>query len=166
MKTLAESLFDKDLVTKDIPILDDIKNLTNDSIRKMSVDEILDIYNSIIELGTKYSAREAKKLNIDITKNVVILSHKKEYRVKNEKFAKYEFLFGLSKYYGRMYGAGIHYTYGYYEWTWDNRWDDWGHCPWSGTVDLIEDWCGEQEYIVLPEIISQEIIKLLRKIIY
>ena len=169
-KKIKESLFDGDLVTSAPSVLKNIEKLSSDSIRNMPIDELIDIYDSIITTGKRYSSTEIEKRDVDLCKNVVIIYKKEQERQRHAvgKYAssKYIFLCGFNNHYGRMYSAAIDYVHGHYQWSWHNKWDDWGHCTWDGTVDLIEDWFDECEFIVLPVEVSKKIIDLLRDVIY
>ena len=80
MKTLKESLFDKDLASQSsIEKLFD--KLSDDNIKHMDEDVLLNIVNTIINSGNKYSKQEMKKHPIDLSKQIMIafrtnLAHK------------------------------------------------------------------------------------------
>ena len=73
MKSLVESLFDNDLVTKKLPVEKEIKQFRNKDIAKLTSEEIKQKIRSIMDLCDVYTYDELKKHPVDLLKRVVII---------------------------------------------------------------------------------------------
>lgn len=73
MKTLVESLFDKDLVSGKLPVEKEIKLFRNKDIAKLTSGEIKQKIRAIMDSCDVYTYDELKKHPVDLLKCVVIL---------------------------------------------------------------------------------------------
>ena len=165
-KKIKESLFDSDLVTSDLSIIKDIKKLSKSKLGSQSSNTLTSIIDSLIEYGEKYSAEEARDLDIDISKNVVMYSFDSNY------FGKY----APSKYSFICQPTKVDVGYAViniidkpeYEWDWINRRESWGRqFDWKKIVNWLDKYYHNYvlEFIVLPESISEELIKILTDVV-
>ena len=72
MKSLQESLFDKDLDKKELPIQNILKNFDSDSLQELSVEDRNAAFEQLFDMGKQYNAAELRKTPVDLSKNVLI----------------------------------------------------------------------------------------------
>lgn len=72
MKTLKESLFDKDLVTKKLPIEKYIHDFSSNALERLSMEERNLLFDQLFESGKVCNAAELRNNPVDLTKNIII----------------------------------------------------------------------------------------------
>lgn len=73
MKSLVESLFDKDTVSSPLQVEKAIKSMTYHNVKSMSDEEGVNNTLSIVNSAKQYSTNELKKTPTDLSKNILIV---------------------------------------------------------------------------------------------
>ena len=77
MKSLVESLFDKDIVSSPLQVEKVIKSMTYHNMKGMSDEEGVNNTLSIVNSAKQYNTNELKKTPIDLSKNILIVKRTK-----------------------------------------------------------------------------------------
>ena len=72
MKSLQESLFDNDLIKKDLPVEKLVKNFDSTSLQDLPVEERNELLDQLFDFG-RCTIDELRKTPLDLTKNVLII---------------------------------------------------------------------------------------------
>lgn len=73
MKSLLESIFDDNLVEKELPLYEMVKKLNRDNIKKLSQSDIKKILEELCKSGEKCNKQSLLKHNpVDLSKNIII----------------------------------------------------------------------------------------------
>lgn len=73
MKSLKESLFDKDLVTRKFPIEKYMGDFSSYALEKLDPVERNALLDTLFESGAVCNAAELRKTPVDLTKNIIIM---------------------------------------------------------------------------------------------
>ena len=158
MKTLVESIFDKDLVSNELPIEKAVKKLDDQSLYYMSGEEVLDALKTIVNDLPHYSVKEIKQNPVDLSTNVLIVI-RKNLKIFNpiDEVSKYVFIFNFAN-------ARIVFTSLASGWS-STRvfWDHPTTFPkqnlnWKPFISYLDRYYGDVEFIVLNKSISEELI--------
>lgn len=162
MKSLQESLFDDDLVTKELPMEKIVKHFRNKDIAKMPGNELIQQIKILWEAGKEYNSEELKKHPVDTFKNIIILRHGGQNYLDS-----YMFIFNKHRTpepHGWPYSAWkvwlamarINFRWDVREYREFDRLDNW-----EDKVRIMNNtWLGNTSmYCVLPENLSKELIK-------
>lgn len=159
MKSLKESLFDKDLVTKKLPVEKEIKQFRNKDIAKLTSEEIKQKIHSIMDSCDVYTYDELKKHPIDLLKHVVIIPAFSGAEVR-------DYIFVYSK---DIPNWGIVSVFNYIEkktknWAWNNypRRDFDRFKDWDKKVDCMRTFflgSDVRTFYIIPEELSKDLIK-------
>jgi len=159
MKSLSESLFDRDLVSEKLPVEKEIKHFRNKDIAKLTSQEIKQKIHSIMDSCDVYTYDELKKHPVDLLKHVVIIP-----AFGGAEVGDYIFVYSKD-----IPNWGIESVFNYIEkktknWTWSNY-------P-HRDIDRFRDWdkkvdCMRKVFLgsdvrifyVIPEILSKDLIK-------
>ena len=95
MKSLTESLFDKDIVTKELPLEKYMKNFSSDALQRLSVEERNSVFDQLFDSGEQYNAAELRKNPIDLTKTVLIQRRDDLIVSESDYPVKYTFIFAV-----------------------------------------------------------------------
>ena len=160
MKTLVESLFDRDLVSKDVPAEVAVKKMDKKTMCRLSPEERLEVINDVLNSGTRYTCGELRFNPVNLQENVLVAIRTRlhTYRVAEE-VCKYVYFFQLENGNSKR-GAMINlFNDSVY---WDMHRDDiWmGPNHWKAFVSAIDKYYGGGvEFIVLPKSISEVLVK-------
>ena len=159
MKSLSESLFDRDLVSEKLPVEKEIKQFRNKDIAKLTSQEIKQKIHSIMDSCEKYTYDELKKHPVDLLKHVVIIPAFGGAEVR-------DYMFVYSK---NIPNWGIESVFNYIEkktknWAWNNYpWKDFDRFKdWDKKVDCMRAvFLGSnvKTFYVIPEGLSKDLIK-------
>ena len=159
MKSLSESLFDKDLVSEKLPVEKEIKRFRNKDIAKLTSQEIKQKIHSIISTCDVYTYDEFKNHPVDLLKHVVILPAFGGASVR-------DYIFVYSK---DIPNWGIESMFNYIEpktknWVWRNySWREFDRFKdWNKKVDCMRDifnGSNVRTFYVIPEKLSEDLIK-------
>ena len=72
MKSLKESLFDKDLVTRKLSIEKYMDDFSSYALEKLDPTERNTLFDTLFESGKIYNAAELRKTPVDLTKNIIM----------------------------------------------------------------------------------------------
>ena len=72
MKSLKESLFDNDIVTKKVPIEKYMDDFSSDALEKLDPEERNTLFDTLFECGKVCNAAELRKTPVDLTKNIIM----------------------------------------------------------------------------------------------
>lgn len=155
---LKESLFDNDLMEKDIPIEKLVKNFDSDSLQDLSVEERNGLLDQLFEIG-RCTPDQLRKISPDLTKNVLIIK-RDVLKISNEHEypCKFVFVYDL---FDKTYRAALMDSYGFSRYYWDaNRFKEWNAKPtWKGKVSAAERFYGVCSYSVISnEKMAKDII--------
>ena len=161
MKTLKESLFDKDLIKRD-PTKDIIDVLKN--IDKVSVRDVLDAFEKIKSIGDIYDGQEIYNHKVDLKKNVlVVIRDFGKYTTEDPSHVVFFFVYN-----NKIWISDIT-CYHQCEY-WNTRiFSNIGSLAWNGLIKNIKFYYGAAEnkndsnckYLVLPEGIGGQIRELI-----
>lgn len=170
MKTLKESLFDKDLVTKELPVESIVKKMDGKLIKRISVADLLDNINSILDAGEKYTDVQIRTEPINPWENMIVIIRKNIHvYFQSEELYRYVFLYGdkdKSKRYPMC--SSIHVDgFG----NKGNYWIDEGATieymglnHWKQYIERITKyWGGSVDYVILPKKISEALKEIIKK---
>ena len=164
MKSLVESLFDKDLVTRKLSIekyMDDFSEL---ALQKLSVDKRNELFDRLFEIGDRYNAEQLKKNPLDLTKNILIvrrdqLKHWYDY----EYPCRFVFVFSVDD---KIHRAALMDSFKtrYY---WDpNIFKEWNNTTtWKEKISVVDKFYGGCSYSVIsnPEWVKNIIKGITKK---
>lgn len=148
MKSLVESLFDSDLITRKLPIEKYIDDFSSDALKKLSVEERNELFDRLFEMGDQYNAEQLKKNPLDLTKNILIVRRDRlKYWNDYEYTCKFVFVFGFND---KIYRAALmdSFKIGYY---WDpNIFKEWNNAAtWKGKISIVDMFYGGCSYSVI-----------------
>ena len=72
MKSLVESLFDQDLVSKKLPIQKYMDDFSSYALEKLDAQERNSLFDQLFESGDVCNAAELRKSPVDLTENIII----------------------------------------------------------------------------------------------
>ena len=73
MKSLKESLFDKDLATRKLSIEKYMDDFSSYALEKLDPTERNTLFDTLFESGKIYNAAELRKTPVDLTKNIIMM---------------------------------------------------------------------------------------------
>lgn len=159
MKTLKESLFDRDIISQKLPVENIIKHIRNKDIAKLTSQEIMQTFRIITDSCDVYTYDELKKHSIDLLKCVVILP-----TFGGEEVQDYVFVYSKD-----IPNWGIESVFASIEkktknWAWKSRrsMDFDRFKDWDKKVDCMRNvFIGSnvRTFYVLPEGLSKDLIK-------
>ena len=95
MKTLQESLFDKDLIKRD-PLKSYMDDFSSDALEKLSSEERNFLFDQLFESGKKLNAAGLKNNPIDLTENILMVRRDGLHILSEMDYPmKYNFIFQL-----------------------------------------------------------------------
>ena len=162
MKTLVESLFDDDLVSSVLPVEKAVKELDRYSLKDMSYEHVMNIIHLIEDSGEKYNAVGVKSHKTDLSKNVLMFI-RKNLKTLNE-VSKYGFYYMMDKDGNgeKLYSVGLlNKSAGGYYWETYNRYK-YTPTKWKTFISLVDKYYAGCDFIILPELISEELIKIIK----
>ena len=158
MKTLAESLFDKDLVSKKLDI--EKVNFDNNSLNKLNTNEINTLFDALFEFGHHYNAAELRNHQIDLNKYLIIIRND-SMRVSDVDYSsKFTFIFNSETYGDTLRSTLICYNNGEkYRWAYNSFIKMWQKPTWKGQVSAMYHTYNAPSFSVIEDEKTVEKIK-------
>ena len=96
MKSLVESLFDKDLTSKKLSIEKYMDDFSSDVLEKLDTQERNSLFDQLFESGKICNAAELRKTPIDLTKNIIMQRRDELKGLSNASYTcKYNFIYSI-----------------------------------------------------------------------
>lgn len=96
MKSLSESLFDKDLVSGKLPIEKFMDDFSSNALEKLDPQVRNSLFDQLFESGTVCNAAELRKTPVDLTENLIIVRRNGLKRLEGINYTcKYNFIYSI-----------------------------------------------------------------------
>lgn len=123
MKSLSESLFDKDLTSKKLSIEKYMDDFSSNVLEKLDTQERNALFDQLFESGNICNAAELRKTPIDLTKNIIIQRRDELKGLSDASYTcKYNFIYSIHAFIdgNRTFIATLQDTGGGKFYYWDN----------------------------------------------